>query len=147
MSREVPLDQALTDKDRTYLRQLGSGGDHLERRIDASFPPDAEALAVFEAAHRTYLSKMNGTGHTLAEQDALLDENQRLKAELQALREQMATPTSSAPSYTGWSKAQLEAEIDRVNAEDEEIVAGTKPSLAKGKVVEMVATLSEYFAE
>lgn len=140
MSRKVELDRPLADADRTYLRQLGSAGDHLERRIDAEFPPDAEELAAFERKHREYLSKMNGSGHTMAEQDLLLSENERLRNELAALQAQLEDRNSSnAPSYTGWSKAKLEEEVDRVNAEDPDA------KLEKGKVADMVTALSAYF--
>lgn len=145
MSRNVPLDQPLSDRDRQHLRQLGSAGDHLERRIDAEFPPDPEALAAFEREHRNQLSKLNGQGLLGSEQTALLDENERLRREVEALREQLEgdqpPPASDKPSYTGWTKAQLEAEVDRVNAEDPEA------KLVKGKVAEMVTALTDYFTE
>lgn len=138
MSREVPTDRALSDEDRRHLRQLGSYGSHLETRIDQAFPPDPEELATFERNERAYLSKMNGTGHTLEEQDALLSENERLRRELAELQAKVAG-NSGAPSYTGWKKADLEAEVDRVNGEDPEA------KLPKGTVVEMVTALTEYF--
>lgn len=140
MSREVPLDRALSDEDRRYLRQLGSAGDNMERRLDAQYPPDAEELAAFEREHRKYLAKMNGAGATLDEQNALQDENARLRAELAALQDQLAAANPGVPSYTGWKKAELEAEIDRVNAEDPEA------KLEKGLVQEMVERLTAYFA-
>lgn len=136
MSRQVPLDRALTDDDRRYLRGLGSFGDVLEKRIDASFEPDAEELAAFERAELKRHSEINGSNQNPGQQD-LLDENQRLRAEVEALRAQL--PPATGPSYDGWSKAKLEAEIDRVNTEDPEA------KLSKGKVTEMVTALTEYF--
>jgi hypothetical protein len=141
MSREVPTDRALSDEDRRHLRQLGSFGTHLETRIDQSFPPDPEELAAFERDQRRYLSSMNGSGLTEDEQNTLQDENERLRRELAELRAAQEGPPPSGPSYTGWTKAKLEEEIDRVNAEDPDA------KLPKGKVVEMVGALTEYFTE
>jgi hypothetical protein len=144
MSKEVPTDRALSDEDRRHLRQLGSFGSHLETRIDQAFPPDPEELAAFERDQRKYLSSMNGSGLTEDEQNLMQDENEALRRQVAELTAQLAAggaPGSKVPSYTGWKKAELEAEIDRVNGEDAEA------KLPKGTVVEMVTALTEYFAE
>lgn len=142
MSLQVPMDKPLTDVVRRYLRGLGAHGQHLEARLDAAFPPDAEALASFEVSERERLSAINGTGMTATDQDLMRDEIERLRAEVAALRASAeAPPASNAPNYAGWTKAQLEAEVDRVNSED------ASANLNKGKVAEMVEALSEYFAE
>ena len=137
MSRTVPMDKKLTDEDRRYLRQLGSHGNALELRIDSDFPPNADALARFETAERKLAAEANGVGLTVGDQAALADENARLRAELAALRS--AAPVT--PNYNGWNKADLEAEIDRVNGEDSDA------KLEKGKVGDMVLALTAYFSE
>jgi hypothetical protein len=140
MSREIPLDQPLTDEDRTYLRQRGAYGTALEARVDASYPPDADALAAYELSERKAAAAMNGAGLTTGDQTSLLAENDRLRAELAMLkREQPAD--EQLEDYSGWSKAELEAEIDRVNEAD------SSANLAKGKVDEMKTALMGYFSE
>lgn len=137
MSRTVPVDQALTEEDRRYLRQLGANGSNLEARIDQEFPPDADELAEFNMEERKTAAEMNGMGLTVGDQSDLVAENERLRAELEAALAGQNPPP--AEGYGGWSKAELEAEIDRVNAEDEEA------ELSKGKVDEMKAALKAYF--
>lgn len=133
MSRQIPMDQALTDEDRSYLRQRGAYGTAMEARLDQQFPPDPDELAAFDAAER----RANGHGLTVDDQTALTDELARLRAEVAELR----GGKGSAPDYTGWKKADLEAEVDRVNAEDPEA------KLSKGTVADMSAALQAYFAE
>lgn len=150
MSKNIPLDRALTDGDRHYLRQRGSWGADIEKRIDTAYPPDPETLAAFEIAERAAHAKVNGAGPSADDLAAALSENERLRAELAALRSGLNDSDeddNEVPNYTGWTKAQLEAEVDRVNGADEAIVAGTRPPLAKGKVADMVTTLTEYFTE
>jgi hypothetical protein len=138
MSRQVPLDRALTDDDRRYLRQLGAHGMALEARIDETYEPDKDALAAFEKEERAAASKLNGAGLTQTDQDNLLEENARLRAQLAELQ----GDASEAPvDYTGWKKAELEAEVDRVNAAD------ATANLSKGTVDEMKAALTAYFTE
>lgn len=138
MSRQVPLDRALTEDNRRYLRGLGAYGDHLEKRIDTEFAPDAEELAAFERAELARHAKINGSDQNVGQQD-LLNENERLRAEVAALQAKL--PPATGPSYDGWSKAKLEEEIERVNNEDSEA------KLSKGKVADMVTALTEYFTE
>jgi hypothetical protein len=131
MSREIPMDRALTDEDRSYLRQRGAYGSALEARLDQQFPPDPDSLAEFDAAER----KANGHGLTPDDQTALTDEVARLRAQVAEL-----TAAKATVDYSGWKKADLEAEVDRVNAED------PNAGLAKGTVAEMSAALTAYFA-
>ena len=137
MSRAVPVDQALTDEDRHYLRQLGAHGQALEARLDEQFPPDSDAPAAFEKEERKQLAAMNGVGLNAYDQADLVNENERLKRELAELR----GPAADKPDYTGWKKADLEAEVDRVNLED------PNAGLVKGTVADMSAALTAYFAE
>lgn len=141
MSRVIPMDEALTDEDRRYLRSRGAFGDSLEKRLDEQYPPDAAKLEKFETAERKAAAEINGVGLSPDDQTALADENARLRAELAALRSGGQEPAPPVSSYSGWTKAQLEAEIDRVNGEDADA------KLAKGKVADMAAALTAYFAE
>lgn len=139
MSRIVPMEQALEDDDRRYLRSLGASGASIEARLDEAYPPDPAKLAKFDAEQRKAAAVLHGEGLTATEQTALEDENARLRAELAALRGE--TPPDEPVDYGTLSKAELEAEIDRINAEDPEA------KLVKGKVDEMRAALATYFAE
>lgn len=141
MSRVVPMDQALTDEDRRYLRQLGANGMNMENRLDQEFPPDAEELAAFNMEERKAAAEVNGSGLTATDQTDIMEENARLKAELERLTGQLQPPPGDTPDYSGWLKADFEAEIDRVNAEDEEA------NLPKGTVNDMKTALLAYFAE
>lgn len=139
MSRQVPMDQALTDEDRRYLRMLGAQGMALEARLDDSYPPDPEELNAFNTAERKAAAELNGVGLNAEDQTALMRENERLLAELEALKAaQGGTPQPYKPPTL---KADLEAEIDRVNRED------TDAGLVKGTVAEMTTALLTYFAE
>jgi len=141
------MDQALADDDRRYLRGLGAHGMALEARLDEAYPPKAAALEKFERQEREAAAKLNGQGLTVQDQTDLQSENERLRAELAALRggqdsqPPVETETNEVPNYTGWKKAELEAEVDRVNADDPE--AG----LSKGTVAEMTEALTAYFTE
>jgi len=139
MSKVVPLDQALVDEDRRDLRDLGSHGTNLEKRIDTAYPPSASAMEAFEREEQKRLAEINGGVFTMEAQNDLQAENDRLRAELEALRGPEAAPVPS--EYASWSKAQLEAEIDRVNAEDSDA------NLAKGNKEPMAAALAAYFAD
>jgi surface antigen len=139
MSKVVPLDQALVDEDRRYLRDLGAHGTNLEKRIDTAYPPSASAMEAFEREEQKRLAEINGGVFTMEAQNDLQAENDRLRAELEALRGPEAAPVPS--EYASWSKAQLEAEIDRVNAEDSDA------NLAKGNKEPMAAALAAYFAD
>lgn len=139
MSKVVPLDQALEDEDRRYLRDLGAHGTNIEKRIDTEYPPNADALAAFERDEQKRLAEINGGVYTMEAQNVLLAENERLRAELEALRGPAPAPDSN--DYSSWSKAQLEAEIDRVNAEDPDA------KLVKGNKEPMAAALAAYFAD
>jgi len=139
MSKVVPLDQALVDEDRRYLRDLGAHGTNLEKRIDTAYPPSASAMEAFEREEQKRLAEINGGVFTMEAQNDLQAENDRLRAELEALRGPEAAPVPS--EYAIWSKAQLEAEIDRVNAEDSDA------NLAKGNKEPMAAALAAYFAD
>lgn len=147
MSRQVPLDRALSDEDRRYLRYLGSYGADMEQRIDAQFPPDPDALRAFELKYQSDLRRINGIGLNDNDQSAVYAENQALKAELEALKSQLAASESSGddevPNYNDkrWTKSALEAEIDRVNSEDPDA------KLSKGSKEEMAAALTAYFSE
>lgn len=148
MSRNVPMNKPLSDVDRRYLRHVGAHGANLEARVDAEYPPDPDALEAFNKKLRKELAGLNGMGLTAKDQSDLADENARLRAELDAMRAQQtpadsdeATDAPPPPDYTGWTKAQLEEEIDRVNGEDPD--AG----LAKGNKEPMIEALTAYFAE
>lgn len=141
MSKVVPLDQALVDEDRRYLRDLGAHGTNLEKRIDTAYPPSASAMEAFEREEQKRLAEINGGVFTMEAQNDLQAENDRLRAELEALRGPAPAPVPDSNDYSGWSKAQLEAEIDRVNAEDSDA------NLAKGNKEPMAAALAAYFAD
>jgi hypothetical protein len=138
MSRVVPLDQALSVEDRRYLRGLGAHGTDTEKRIDEAFTPDPDELAEFERDEREAAAKLNGVGLNQTDQDNLVEENARLRAELAALRGDVPPP---ANDYSAFTKVQLEDEIDRVNRED------PAAKLAKGTKAEMLTALEEYFKE
>ena len=137
MSRIIPMDQALTDEDRRYLRDRGAFGQATEERLDAMYPPDPEDMAAFEVEERKRAAAGSGVALSPTDQTSLIEENARLKAQLAALEGDSAP---AAPNYDGWSKADLEAEVDRVNAED------SSAKLAKGTVGDMKAALTAYFA-
>lgn len=146
MSRQIPMDKPLNDEDRRYLRQLGANGSNLEARLDQEFPPDPDALNDFNMKERKALAEMNGVGLNVDDQDALLAENEKLRKQLAdalAGRKPEADGDSDPEvvpvNYTGWKKAELEAEVDRVNAEDPDA------KLPKGTVEEMKVSLTEYF--
>lgn len=143
MSRKVEADRALSDDDRRYLRGLGAHGAALESRIDAEYPPDAEALADFEKQERKASAELNGVGLTAGDQSALMAENERLRAELEALRagQEPSEEDGEPVDYSSWLKADLEAEVDRVNKQD------PNAGLEKGKVDDMKAALTAYFTE
>jgi len=135
------MDEALSVEDRRYLRQMGANGMNLEARVDAEFPWDPDELAEFDRKERQALSEMNGSGLNADEQAGLVAEVARLRAELAKVTGGTPPPPSVAANYNGWKKADLEAEVDRVNAEDEDA------NLSKGTVEEMKAALTEYFTE
>lgn len=139
MSRMVPMDRALTDEDRRYLRQLGANGSNLEARLDRDFPPDPDELAEFNLDERKAAAEINGMGLTVGDQNDLAAENERLRAQLAALTGEDPPGKTAVENYNGWKKADLEAEVDRVNAEDEEA------KLPKGTVEEMKDALRAYF--
>lgn len=134
MSREIPMDKALVDEDRKYLRDRGSWGTAIETRIDAQFPPSAEALAAYDARERA--DSVTAPGDR-----ALAEENAQLREQLAALQAKSAEPADQAPNYSSWLKVDLEAEVDRINAEDADA------KLSKGTKDAMVETLNAYFAE
>lgn len=141
MSRQIPLDRALSDEDRRYLRQRGSVGLDLERRIDEQFPPDPAHLKEFNARERLEYAKIHAKGNNALEE--ALARNAQLEAELAALRAAQASSSPKQPvvyDENEWSKSALESEIDRVNKEDPDA------KLAKGTKAEMVAALNRYFA-
>jgi hypothetical protein len=111
----------------------------LEARIDDAYPPDADALVEFETAERKAAAELNGQGLTPGDQANLQSENERLRAELAALKGEQVE--ESPPNFNAMKKAELEAEIDRVNREDPDA------ALSKGTVAEMATALTDYFAE
>jgi hypothetical protein len=133
------MDEPLSEENRRYLRQLGAHGMALEARLDEAYPPDAEDLAAFEKQERKAAADLNGQGLTLQDQADLATENARLKAELEAMRAKQ--DSQPPPDFSTMKKAELEAEIERVNGEDPDA------NLSKGTVAEMAAALTEYFAE
>lgn len=137
MARDIPLDRALSDDDRRYLRQRGSYGESMERRVDAAFAPDPEALAAFNAAEQAANAVANGTDATGA--GAELVRTQARVAELEAQLAALQSGGQEPVDYSGWNKAQLEAEVDRINAEDADA------KLAKGTKEQMIAGLTAYF--
>lgn len=141
MSRVVPMDKALSDEDRRYLRMQGANGANIEARLDNDFPPDPDELNEFNMKERKAAAELNGEGLTLSDQAGLMNELEKLRAQLAQLEAEKAAGSPEKPNYNGWSKADLEAEIDRVNGEDED--AG----LEKGTVNEMKSRLTEYFTE
>lgn len=146
MSKVIPMDEPLSDESRKYLRSTGAVGQAREAQLDQMFPPDPEALAAFNAAEVNHFRALHDTTGATGELTAALEREQALLARIAEL-EAAANPPAATTDYSTWLKAELEAEIDRVNAEDEQIKAGTTPPLAKGKQAEMAATLAAYFAE
>lgn len=134
MARDIPLDKALSDEDRGYLRDRGAFGEALEKRVDAQYPPDPDAVAAFEARRKA--DAVNAPGDR-----ELVEENARLREELAALKAaQGESGEAPAEDYSTWTNSALEAEIDRVNAED------SQAGLKKGNKADMAAALTDYFA-
>lgn len=145
MSRTVPMDKTLSDEDRAYLRSTGAVGAAREAQLDQMFPPDPEALRAFnEAEVLRYAAMHDRTGNTDRLATAL-DENEALRKRIAELEASAAgggqTPPPVDYSTKEWTKAALEAEVDRVNAEDPDA------KLAKGTKEEMATALTAYFAE
>lgn len=139
MSRTVRMDQTLSDEDRKYLRSTGAVGQARERQLDQMFPPDPEALVAFNDRERLYYAELHDRTGATSALTAQMNENAELRRRLAELE----AANSAAPDYTDrrWTKAALESEVDRVNAEDSEA------NLAKGTKEEMVAALTAYFAD
>jgi len=135
MSRDIPLDGPLSDEDRQYLRFRGGWGTALETRVDAQYPPDPKAMEAFNAKERAQNPNLT------AEESAVHDENAALRAEIERLRNAQAGEEPTKPDYSTWKKADLEAEVDRVNGEDSEA------NLSKGTIAVMADALTTYFAE
>jgi hypothetical protein len=138
MAKDVAWDRPLSDEDRRYLRQRGAWGESVEKRIDTAYPPDADALAAFNARERANSVTAPGDRE-------LLEENARLKEEIARLQAAQSDSKAEGNSdetlpFDQWSNAELEAEIARVNSED------PNAGLKKGTKAEMAAALEAYFA-
>lgn len=138
MARDIPLDQALTDQDRRYLRDRGAWGQALETRVDENYPPDPAQLEAFNAREKA--DSVTAPGDRM-----LLEENARLKEQLAAL--QAGQEPTEAPAeeddraYEEWTLAELQAEIRARN--EERVAAGGTPLPTSGTKADLAARLNE----
>jgi hypothetical protein len=136
MARDIPLDRALTDDDRRYLRERGAWGQALETRVDAAYPPDPADLEAYNARERA--DSVTAPGDI-----ALREENAQLKEQLAALQAQMrgeapeGDEEEDVPPYDTWQNQALVDEIKARNTAN-----GTSMPIT-GTKSELVARLQE----
>lgn len=129
MSRDIPMDKALSWDDRVYLDARGSWGVNTIDRIDANYPPsDAD---VEKWANRNAVGVGPLTGDT-----ALINENEALR---QALRDagiplpgeqdadadEDVDEDAEVPPYEDWTLPDLQAEAGKRKL----VKSGTKADL------------------
>jgi len=138
MAKNIPMDEALTDESRRYLRDRGAWGAALEKRLDANYLPDPAALAAFNAREKA--DSVTAPGDI-----QLREENARLLEQIAQLQAAAATESDDDEDdeddededdldYSEMSMDELKAEVDRRNT------AGATLSKS-GTKVELIARL------